>query len=88
VQTAHRDVTGMNSKDPKPQSGSILAVLKGIRRLKIRDTVYTLSPGQAIWFDGDVLHNGMDNPPDSLALQMHIDDKSFFRVAYDFDLEE
>jgi hypothetical protein len=88
VQTAHRDVTGMNSKDPKPQSGSILAVLKGIRRLKIRDTVYTLSPGQAIWFDGDVLHNGMDNPPDSLALHMHIDDKSFFRVAYDFDLEE
>jgi hypothetical protein len=88
VQTTPCDVKGMNYKDPKPQSGSILSVLKGVRCLKIRDTVYTLSPGQAVWFDGNVLHNGMDNPPDSLALHMHIDDKSFFRVAYDFDLEE
>jgi hypothetical protein len=88
AQSAHRDVKGMNSAEPKPLSGSILVVLKGTRRLQIRGTVHTLSPGQAVWFDGDVVHNGMDNEPISLALHMHIDDNSFFRVAYDFDLAD
>jgi hypothetical protein len=86
-QSAHRDVKGMSSAPhPKPKSGSILVVLKGTRRLQIRDTVYELKPGMAVWFDGDVVHNGMDNQEGSLALHLHVDDKSYYRVAYDLDL--
>jgi hypothetical protein len=85
-QTAHRDVAGMSAQNPKPKSGSIIAVLKGTRRIKIRDTIYELIPGQAIWFDGDVKHNGMDNTDGSLALHIHVDDNNFYRVAYDLDV--
>ena len=86
-QTPHRDVRGMfKAPTPKPKSGSILTVLEGTRQLKIWDSVIELSPGMAIWFDGDVIHNGMDNPEGSLALHMHIDDTNFYRVPYDLDL--
>jgi quercetin dioxygenase-like cupin family protein len=90
LQTAHRNVRGgmYSAPEPKPKSSSIIAVLKGIRQLQICGTVYQLHPGMAIWFNGNIIHNGMDNPEDSLALHtMHVDDKHFHRVAYDLDLD-
>jgi hypothetical protein len=96
AQILHRDVSGLplRQHDHLTPCSLVIPIAEGGRNLYIHgieeQNYYKIKYGQALCFDGNVLHAGArskGDPLSHLALHIHIDNKTLFRPPNLLDIE-
>jgi hypothetical protein len=96
AQILHRDVSGLDLRQHEPFTpcSLVIPIAEGGRHLYIggvqQENYYKINYGEAVCFDGNVLHAGAKSkgdPLSHLALHIHIDNKNTIRPPNLLDIE-